>query len=86
MKNPSQEKSIRLSDRELQILELIVMEKTSGEISNQLFVAPDTIKSHRKNIMAKLGALNMAGMVRRAYEAGLIRLNSDNQWRIEYRF
>jgi DNA-binding CsgD family transcriptional regulator len=50
------------------------MEKTTSEIGELLYIAPDTIKTHRKNIMSKLGAINMAGMVRRAFEAGYLVL------------
>lgn len=65
---------IKLSTREMEVLQLIVMEKTTVEISNILFITPDTIKTHRKNIMTKLGANNMAGMVRRAFEEGFLLL------------
>jgi DNA-binding CsgD family transcriptional regulator len=52
------------------------MEKTTSEIGSILFITEHTIKTHRKNIMVKLGAINMAGMVRRAYEEGLLMLGS----------
>ncbi|MBK8503494.1 MAG: helix-turn-helix transcriptional regulator [Saprospiraceae bacterium] len=65
---------IKLSTREIEVLQLIVMEKTTSEIGEILYIAPDTIKTHRKNIMQKLGAINMAGMVRRAFETGYLVL------------
>lgn len=74
MQSQYYQQSIKLSAREVEVLKLIVMEKTSGEIGKILYIAEDTIKTHRKNIMIKLGAINMAGMVRRAYEAGILQL------------
>lgn len=75
MQSRTDQHTIKLSARELEVLQLIVMEKTTCEIGNILYITPDTIKTHRKSIMIKLGAINMAGMVRRAYEAGLLVLS-----------
>lgn len=72
--NKSRDHIINLSARELEVLQLIVMEKTTAEIGDILFITEHTIKTHRKNIMNKLGAINMAGMVRRAFEEGLLIL------------
>ena len=74
MQNKSPDHTIHLSTRELEVLQLIVMEKTTSEIGDILYISEHTIKTHRKNIMLKLGAINMAGMVRRAYEEGLLVL------------
>jgi DNA-binding CsgD family transcriptional regulator len=64
-----------LTARELEVLQIIVMKKKTSEIGHILFITQETIKTHRKNIMLKLGAVNMAGMVRRAYESGLLVLS-----------
>jgi DNA-binding CsgD family transcriptional regulator len=74
MQNNSPDHTIHLSARELEVLQLIVMEKTTPEIGDILYISEHTIKTHRKNIMVKLGAINMPGMVRRAYEEGLLVL------------
>jgi DNA-binding CsgD family transcriptional regulator len=74
MRNKSHDYIIKLSARELEVLQLIVMEKTTSGIGSILYISEHTIKSHRKNITTKLGAINMAGMVRRAYEAGVLVL------------
>jgi len=63
-----------ISNREKQVLDLIVHENTSKEIAHQLFISIETVQSHRKNIMQKLDARNTAGMVRRAFECGVITL------------
>ncbi len=63
----------KLSRREEQILELIIDEKTTQEISEHLFISFGTVETHRRNIMIKLGVKNTAGMVRIALEYGLVK-------------
>lgn len=65
----------KLSRREEQILEMIIDEKTTQEISEQLFISFGTVETHRRNIMIKLGVKNTAGMVRIALEYNLISGN-----------
>lgn len=62
----------KLSSRETQILKMIVDEKTTSEISEELFISFGTVETHRRNIMIKLGAKNTAGLVRIALEYKLI--------------
>lgn len=62
----------KLSSRETQILKMIVDEKTTSEISEELFISFGTVETHRRNIMIKLGAKNTAGLVRIALEYNLI--------------
>lgn len=65
----------KLTRREKEILQLIVDEYTTDEIATKLFVSSTTVISHRKNLMRKLTAKNVAGLVRKAFEFGL--LNDD---------
>ena len=62
----------KLSSREKQILRLIVDELTTTEISESLHISVNTVETHRRNIMHKLGARNIAGVVRFAIENGLL--------------
>ena len=62
----------KLSDREKQILTMIVDEKTTHEISDALFISFGTVETHRRNIMIKLGVKNTAGLVRTVLEYHLI--------------
>lgn len=57
-----------LSPREVQILELIISEYTTAEIAKSLFVSIETVRTHRKHLLEKLHARNVAGLVRRAFE------------------
>jgi DNA-binding NarL/FixJ family response regulator len=52
-------KTFCLSPRELDILDLMVENKTNQEIANAAFISPETVKSHRKNIYRKLGVNNI---------------------------
>ena len=58
----------RLSAREKEILRLIIDEKTTQEIAQQLFISFGTVETHRRNIIIKLGVKNTAGLVRTALE------------------
>jgi len=44
-----------LSERELNVIQLLSEGKTNQEIANEMIVSVNTIKSHLKNIFAKLG-------------------------------
>lgn len=63
----------RITPREQEVLHLIAHEHSSKEIAQMLYVSYETVHSHRKNIMSKIGVRNAAGMVRVAFEQGLIR-------------
>jgi DNA-binding CsgD family transcriptional regulator len=65
-----------LTLREQQILYLIVDEYTTGEIARQINLDFETIRTHRKNLMTKLGARNVAGLVRRAFEYGIVPIST----------
>jgi DNA-binding NarL/FixJ family response regulator len=61
-----------LSNREKEVLKLIIDEFTTQEIADKLFISFATVESHRHNILLKLGARNTAGMVRIALEYELL--------------
>lgn len=63
-------KTLMLSEREREILTLIVNGLSTKEISEQLFIAVRTVETHRKNIMEKMEVKNLAGMVRIAVREG----------------
>lgn len=61
-----------LSQREQEILSLMAHGKTSEQISTELYISVNTVDTHRKNILAKLEAHNIAEAVRIAIKRGLI--------------
>lgn len=63
--------SFKLTNRELEILSLIIEGLSTDEISAQIFVTKNTVNMHRKQIMKKLQAKNLADLVRKSIELGL---------------
>lgn len=61
-----------LTARELEILELIAKGSTNTQIGEKLFISPRTVDTHRTNIMNKLEIRNVAGLVRFAFQNGLV--------------
>jgi len=57
-----------LTRRELEILGLVAQAKSNAEIADNLFISPQTVGAHRKNIMRKLNISTTAGLVRFAIE------------------
>lgn len=52
----------KLSERELEIIKLIINGNTSAEIADRLFLSEHTVKTHRKNIFRKMG-INSIGQL-----------------------
>ncbi|MDX1590546.1 MAG: response regulator transcription factor [Balneolaceae bacterium] len=63
---------INITDRELEILELIVQEYTNQEIAEKLFISSRTVDAHRRNLLQKTGARNTAGLVKFAFQHNLV--------------
>ena len=63
-----------ISPREQEVLRLIAYENTSQEIASKLYISNHTANSHRKNLMSKLDVRNTAGLVRKGFELGLLRV------------
>ena len=61
-----------LTQRELQILELIVAGQTNGEIAEQLYITVGTVKTHVRNILNKLSADDRTQAAVRALRSGLV--------------
>jgi DNA-binding NarL/FixJ family response regulator len=64
----------RLSDRERQILTLVVEGKTSAEIGKLLFLSPKSVDTYRSRMMAKLGVGDVVSLVKFAIQHGLTTL------------
>jgi DNA-binding NarL/FixJ family response regulator len=52
-----------LTNREIEVLQLICEQKTTAEIAKKLFLSPRTIDGHRNNLLIKTNAKNSAGLV-----------------------
>lgn len=66
-------KSSELTERESEILLLICQELTLKEIADKLNISEHTARNHRVNLMEKVGVKNTVGLVKYAYESGLIK-------------
>ena len=67
--------AVVLSERENEIIVLIAEGFTNNQIAEELFLSNHTITTHRKNIMAKLGVKNTAGIVMYAVKTNLVSPN-----------
>jgi len=52
-----------LTDREKEVLELIIKEFTNNEIADKLFISNRTVDAHKRNLLEKTGSKNIAGLV-----------------------
>jgi DNA-binding NarL/FixJ family response regulator len=66
---------ITITDRELEIITLIAEGYTNTQIAAMIFLSAHTVNTHRKNIMAKLGVKNTAGVVMYAVKTNLVSPN-----------
>ena len=62
------------SPRELEVLRAMARGYSTVEISHLLFISENTVETHRKNLMLKLGARNATDLVLRARERGYLTL------------
>lgn len=63
MNDPSE-----LTDREREILYLILKQFSNQDIANQLFISTRTVEAHKRNLLEKTGSKNVAGLVLYAIE------------------
>lgn len=61
-----------LTSREIEILRLITLEKSTSEIAEMLFISVSTVETHRANLMKKLNVKSAIGMVKFAIKHGLV--------------
>lgn len=60
--------TVRLSDRELQILRCVGQGQSTREIAAELFISVKTVEAHREHIKAKLGLISSGELLRYAIE------------------
>jgi two-component system response regulator NreC len=63
-----------LSEREVEVLRLIALGHTNGEIAQQLFLSTRTVETHRAHIQQKVRRTTRAELVRYALEHGLVQI------------
>jgi DNA-binding NarL/FixJ family response regulator len=63
-----------LTDRELEVLELIVDGYSNAAIAEELYITVGTVKTHVRNILSKLCASDRTQAAVRALRSGLVSL------------
>ena len=61
-----------LTTREKEVLELIVKEFSNQEMADKLFISLRTVDAHKRNLLEKTGAKNIAGLVVYAINHNLV--------------
>lgn len=72
MKRSEEGRKDELTLRELDVLKRISEGKNTQEIASELCVSPNTVDTHRRHLMEKLGARNVADLIMTAISKGII--------------
>lgn len=72
VKTPEEEKVKELTQRELEILQLICEEYSTADIAEELFISPRTVETHRKHILQKTQAKTIVGLIKFALANKLV--------------
>ncbi len=68
----SAESEPMLTLREVEIVKLIEKELTNKQIADYLFISERTVETHRKNIFRKTKTTGLIGLVKYAYQHGIV--------------
>jgi DNA-binding NarL/FixJ family response regulator len=71
-KSDPENKKVILTQRETEIVKLLAKEYTNDMIADALHISFRTVETHRKNIMQKTKAQNLAGLIKFAYSLGIL--------------
>ena len=64
--------SVRLTERQIEVLQMVADGCGNKEIAHRIQVSVKTVEFHRGRIMARLGAHNVADVIRYAVQAGIV--------------
>jgi DNA-binding NarL/FixJ family response regulator len=54
---------VKFSEKEIRVLKLIAEDKTTDEISKEVYLSPRTVETIRQNMKTKVGAKTIAGLI-----------------------
>lgn len=66
-------KEISLSQREIEVIELIAQEYTNAKIAETLFISERTVETHRKNIFRKTDTKSVLGLIKYCVDKRIIK-------------
>ena len=69
-----------LTEREMQVLQLIDQGLSNAEIAERLTLAPSTVKTHINNLYGKLGVQSRVRAIRQAHALGLIQASTRREF------
>ena len=75
IENEEETPNCPLSDRELDVLKLLVKGCNAKQIAEQLNISKNTVDTHRRHVLDKLGCNSMAELTRYAIREGYLDLN-----------
>lgn len=58
----------KITQREREVLALLVQGCTTAKIGERMFISPTTVESHRRNLLQKFGVSNVASLIHKATE------------------
>ena len=61
-----------ITQRELEVLDLLSRGLSSKEIAEKLFISPHTVEYHRRQMLKKTDSRNIAELIGNAYRLGIL--------------
>lgn len=68
---------IELTAREVEVLKLLSRGLNSKEIAEKLFISPNTVEYHRKQLLRKTVSNNSAELIGNAFRRGILDIAVD---------
>jgi len=79
--SPEEQSYENLSDREQQVLRLLVEGHSTARIGEMLFISPKTVEKHRANIMQKLAVDSMIDLIKFAMRINIV---DPDEWKSKF--
>ena len=70
--NQSDSSVPKITQREHEVLRLMITGKTTPQIAEKMFISPLTVESHRRNLLQKFNVSNSASLIHKATEMKFI--------------
>lgn len=74
MKNSDRKGKFLLTNREREVFELLVQDKTTKEIAQQLYISEKTVRNHISNVMQKLNVKGRSQAVIELIKLGELKI------------